>query len=301
MGLLFQYICCYFENGFCERLSDKVSGSYNMWMQDNATCCPLNMLAKGEAMDLDTRRDALVDLINTEGNISFANIHKHFPNVSEMTLRTDLKTLDQERRIVRVHGGARSVDYVVGIDGLQDSKKTRNTEAKQLIARKASKLIRPNSTVFFDSGTTTEALITQTPDVHIQAFTCNVFNVLALAEKKNVQAFVIGGRLSPFTMCFNGSQTLRQLEQLSFDQSFIGVSAYHNSVGFTCGSDDEATIKHCCVKNAGQVIALLDSSKIDRRSTFHVCTLEDVDIVVGDGKLPEEFLEECRKADVEVL
>ncbi|WP_308615587.1 DeoR/GlpR family DNA-binding transcription regulator [uncultured Enorma sp.] len=252
-------------------------------------------------MDLDTRRNALVDLINSEGNISFANIHRHFPNVSEMTLRTDLKALDLERRIVRVHGGARSVDYVVGIDGLQDSKKTRNTEAKQLIAQKAATLIRPNSTVFFDSGTTTEELIAHMPDAHIQAFTCNVQNIVALAAKKKVQTFVIGGRLSPFTMCFNGSQTLKQLEQLSFDQSFVGVSAYQSNVGFTCGSDEEAAIKRCCVENAGQVIALFDSSKIDRRSTFHVCSLQDVDVVVSDGNLPKEFLDECRHADVEVL
>lgn len=252
-------------------------------------------------MDLDTRRNALVDLINAEGNISFANIHRHFPNVSEMTLRTDLKALDLERRIVRVHGGARSVDYVVGIDGLQDSKKTRNTEAKKLIASKAAKLIRPNSTVFFDSGTTNEELIAQMPDVRIQAFTCNVQNIMALAGKKKTQTFVIGGRLSPFTLCFNGSQTVRQLEQLSFDQSFVGVSAYQDNVGFTCGSDEEAAIKRCCVENAGQVIALFDSSKIDRRSTFHVCSLKDVDIVVSDGNLPPEFIEECQRTEVEVL
>lgn len=252
-------------------------------------------------MDLDTRRNALVDLINAEGNISFANIHRQFPNVSEMTLRTDLKALDQERRIVRVHGGARSVDYVVGIDGLQDSKKMRNPEAKHRIAEKAAELIRPNSTVFFDSGTTNEELIAQMPDAHIQAFTCNVQNIMALSAKRKVQTFVVGGRLSNFTLCFNGSQTLHQLERLSFDQSFLGVSAYQSSIGFTCGSDEEAAIKRCCVENSGQVIALLDSSKIDRRSTFHVCSLADVDVVVSDGDLPEDFLEECRRADVEVL
>lgn len=251
-------------------------------------------------MDLETRRNGLVELINAEGSISFANLRRHFPNVSEMTLRTDLKTLDQERRIVRIHGGARSVDYVVGIDGLQERKTGRNSKEKSIIAQKAVKLIRPNSTVFFDAGTTTEELCTQIPDTHIQAFVHDIKDTLALANKTKVQTYVIGGRLSPFTGCFIGSQTLDQMRHMSFDQVFMGVSSYDSTVGFTCGSDEEAAIKRQSVQCSGQVIALCDSSKIDRRSTFHVCSLDSVDIVVSDGNLPESFLEECRRADVEV-
>ena len=59
-----------------------------------------------EYMDsMETRRNAIVQLINEKGTVSFAQIKKEFPNVSEMTLRTDLKLLDQEKKILRIHGG----------------------------------------------------------------------------------------------------------------------------------------------------------------------------------------------------
>ena len=56
---------------------------------------------------MEMRRDAIVQLINEKGTVSFSQIKQEFPNVSEMTLRTDLKLLDEAKRILRVHGGAK--------------------------------------------------------------------------------------------------------------------------------------------------------------------------------------------------
>lgn len=64
-------------------------------------------------MKLQQRREAIVSLVNQRGTISFVELKKQF-NTSEMTLRRDLEALDQQRRIVRIHGGAKSVDVVVG-------------------------------------------------------------------------------------------------------------------------------------------------------------------------------------------
>ena len=45
----------------------------------------------------------------------------------------------------------------------------------------------------------------------------------------------------------------------------------------------------------------MDSSKVGTRSTFSVCGLERVDIIVSDGNLPADFLQACATAGVEVL
>ena len=58
---------------------------------------------------MEQRRSQIVELVNSRGSISFAQLKEAFPSVSEMTLRTDLKALDQARRVVRVHGGVKSV------------------------------------------------------------------------------------------------------------------------------------------------------------------------------------------------
>ena len=50
---------------------------------------------------MEQRRNQIVELVNRKGSISFAQLKEAFPSVSEMTLRTDLKALDEARRVVR--------------------------------------------------------------------------------------------------------------------------------------------------------------------------------------------------------
>ena len=63
---------------------------------------------------MEMRRNAIAELVNKHGTVSFAQIKEQFPQVSEMTLRTDLKALDAAKEIVRIHGGAKSVQLVIG-------------------------------------------------------------------------------------------------------------------------------------------------------------------------------------------
>ena len=131
----------------------------------------------GRKMDaMEQRRNTIVDLVNQNGNISFAQLKKKFPQISEMTLRTDLKTLDEAKRIVRVHGGAKSVDVVVGTDDMLSRRLVRNIEAKQLIAQKALNFIRKDTAIFLDSGSSTTALSSCMPDqsklIYTNSLTC---------------------------------------------------------------------------------------------------------------------------------
>ena len=63
------------------------------------------------AMDtMENRREAICALVNERKNVTFAEIKEAFPQVSDMTIRTDLRVLDEKKRIVRIHGGAKSVE-----------------------------------------------------------------------------------------------------------------------------------------------------------------------------------------------
>ena len=58
---------------------------------------------------MEKRRQAIVDLVNQTGEITIARLHESFPDVSEVTLRKDLRCLDEQKRLVRVFGGAKSI------------------------------------------------------------------------------------------------------------------------------------------------------------------------------------------------
>ena len=250
---------------------------------------------------MEMRRDAIVQLVNEKGSVRFSQIKEAFPNVSEMTLRTDLKALDEEKKILRVHGGARSVQVIIGTDGFLNRKSVHNISEKQEIARKALTLLHPDTTLFLDSGSTTTAFARQIPDRSYLIYTTGLSCATELANLSKPTVMLPGGKLNRYSQSVFGYSAIRELERVNFDQAFLGVTGFHPSVGFSCGISDEALLKETAIRQSRQVIALMDSSKIDVKCSFSFCRLSDIDVVVSDGKLPEEFLDECRKYGVQVL
>ena len=250
---------------------------------------------------MEMRRDAIVQLINEKGTVSFAQIKKEFSNVSEMTLRTDLKSLDAEKRILRVHGGAKSVQIIIGTDDFLNRKSVINIPEKREIAEKALNLLRPDTTFFLDSGSTATVFARHIPDQSYLIYTTGLSCATELANLSRPTVMLPGGKLNRYSQSVFGFSTIKELERVNFDQAFLGVTGFHPSVGFSCGISDEALLKQTAIRKSSQVIALMDSSKIGVKCTFSFCGLSEIDIVVSDGKLPGEFLDECRKYGVQVL
>ena len=250
---------------------------------------------------MEMRRNAIVELINKNETVSFSQIKEAFPQVSEMTLRTDLKLLDNAKRIVRIHGGAKSVQMVIGTDDYLSKRSVRNIPEKQFIAEKALSLLRPDTTIFIDSGSTTTMLAHQFPDQSNLIYTTGLSCATELAGLSRPTVILPGGRLNRYSQSVYGISAVKELERVNFNQTFLGVTSYHKMTGFTCGSNDEAVLKQTAIRQSEQTIVLIDSSKIGEKSTCNICSLSEVDIVVSDGKLSEDFLEDCRRFHVEVL
>ena len=85
---------------------------------------------------MENRRQQIVDLVNRDGKISFSELKQFFPEVSDVTLRKDLKYLDSTMQIVRVHGGAKSLPAAIGAVDNFYTRSTKNVDMKKLIAEK---------------------------------------------------------------------------------------------------------------------------------------------------------------------
>lgn len=250
---------------------------------------------------MEIRRKQIVDLVNQKEYVRFLQIKEAFPNVSEMTLRTDLKVLDEEKKIVRIHGGAKSVQLVIGTDDFLNRRAVRNLQEKEEIARKAVKLIRPDTAVFLDSGSTTTSLAHLFPNQSNLIYTTGLSCATELADLSKPTVQIPGGRLNRYSISIYGTSVVQELSQVYFHQTFLGVTNYMPQTGFTCGNNEEAILKRTAIKQAEQVIVLMDSQKFGTKGTYSICGLEDIDILVSDGHLPEDFIMECQSHDVTVL
>ena len=250
---------------------------------------------------MEERRNAIVSFVNEKGNITFSQLKEEFPDVSEMTLRTDLKTLDAENRIVRVHGGAKSVDIVLGTDDLFGRRTVRNVEAKQEIVRKALEFVRPNTTIFLDSGSTTTMLAENWPDQPNFIFTNSLTCAMALSKLKQPKVFMPSGELNEFSLSLCGLETIESLKRISFDTVFIGVTSYDTSNGMSCGVLAETQMKRILLEQDATRIILMDTSKIGKKSTFQIGGLENVDVVITEDPSNEILKQDCIDFEVELI
>ena len=250
---------------------------------------------------METRRNAIVNLINEKGTVTFSEIKENFPNVSEMTLRTDLKFLDEEKRILRIHGGAKSVQTLIESDDFLGRRFVRSIEEKKMIAEKALKVLKESGAVYLDSGSTTTMLAGMFPDEARLIYTTGLTCATELSTLEKPSVMIPGGKLNRYSQSVYGFSAIKELERVNFDQAFMGVTGFHPSTGFACGMSDEAILKQTAIRQSGQVIVLMDSSKIGKKCSYTFCDFSDIDIIISDGKLPEDFLNECNRYGVEVM
>ena len=168
---------------------------------------------------MEMRRNAIVELINKNETVSFSQIKEAFPQVSEMTLRTDLKLLDNAKRIVRIHGGAKSVQMVIGTDDYLSKRSVRNIPEKQFIAEKALSLLRPDTTIFIDSGSTTTMLAHQFPDQSNLIYTTGLSCATELASLSRPTVILPGGRLSRYSQSVYVISAVKEVERVNFNQT----------------------------------------------------------------------------------
>ena len=262
----------------------------------------LGLIPEGGSMDsVESRRSAIVTLINEKGEVTFTQLKEAFPNVSDMTLRTDLKNLDDSKRIVRIHGGARSVDVVVGTDDFMSRRSIRNVDAKKTIIMKAKKMIVPGTAIFLDSGSTTTMLAAELDDQPNLIVTSSISCAMELAGLEKPKVMVPGGSLNRYSLSICGSQGIGELQKMTFDLAFMGVTTYDEESGFACNVYEESQLKQTVINKALKTIILMDSTKVGKHSTFTFGSLKDVDVVISDGGLPESFLTACRENNVEVI
>jgi len=250
---------------------------------------------------MQIRRNQITELVNQQGYVNFSQIRESFPNVSEMTLRTDLKILDQEKKIVRVHGGAKAVQLVIGTDDYLSRRIIRNSNEKKEIAKKAVKLLLPNTTIFLDSGSTTMMFAHMFPNQANLIYTTGLNCAIELADLSEPTVLILGGNLNRFSISVYGTSVVEELKYVNFSQAFLGVTNYDSKTGFTCGNNEEAILKRTAIRQSEQVIVLMDSSKIGKKGTYSICGLKDIDVIVLNENVPKEFKLECEKYNVDIL
>ncbi|MBP2855702.1 DeoR/GlpR transcriptional regulator, partial [Acinetobacter baumannii] len=105
------------------------------------------------------RHQKILDLLNAEQKVIASDLSQRF-NVSEDTIRRDLKDLDSQGLLKRVHSGALRVGPPITNFNYRE---TVASEQKTALAHKALPFLKEESVIIIDGSTTNLALAKEIP------------------------------------------------------------------------------------------------------------------------------------------
>ncbi len=245
------------------------------------------------------RRQLILEFIERNHVATIRQIHDLCPEVSVMTIHRDLDALEQQGRLVKVRGGARSVRHT-GDLGF-DIRQQENVEGKMRMALKALTLIPSNATVFLDASTTNLIFARRMPDLPLHIFTTGPNIAIELSRLQNADITVCCGTLNRKNMSLYGGNTQKMLESINIDIAFIGVSGCFTDTGFTCGTEADMLVKRTVIRRARTSVMMCDSTKFSRLMPYTFAGFEDVEYLITDKPVPEHIAKAAQEHSVIIL
>ncbi|WHH61533.1 DeoR/GlpR family DNA-binding transcription regulator [Petroclostridium sp. X23] len=250
------------------------------------------------------RQQQILEMLEQKGEVQLQQLKDFFPEVSVMTLRRDLISLENEGYLIRTHGGAVSAKKVAAITGEEDEYSRRaaeHIEAKLKIAEKAVPLVERGRSIYFDAGSTIMCLAKLIPDESFSIVTSGANIALELLKKQNCTVITLGGHVNPNTLSVSGPNAVSYLDSINIDIAFMSASGLSPESGLTVSNVYECEVKKKVVRRAKKVVILLDSRKINKNMTFTYANLEDIDVLVCERPLPADIKAEAEKYGVRIL
>jgi len=233
------------------------------------------------------RRRSIMQTLQREGKVLASELSQSL-QVSEDTIRRDLRELAAAGMLQRVHGGAlpRSPATASFTERQQQA-----PEAKLAIARAAIRLIRQDQVIILDGGTTPLQVAQHLPsDLRATVITHSPPVAQALAEHEAIEVIVIGGKLYKHSMVAVGAATVEAFRQIRADICFLGIYSVHPEIGISTPDLEEAYVKRAMIASAAEAVALASAEKLGTAAPYIIGPLSDLTHLVTERSVPEEAL-----------
>lgn len=225
------------------------------------------------------RRAAILSQLQANGFLSISDLSDDL-QVSDMTVRRDLRSLEQEGLARVVRGGAWLPigSQTPAFSGRVDA----HHEAKGRIGARAAELVGPADTIAIDAGTTPCELATALPQSFAGSVVTHSVPVLQqMLGRPTIRVVGLGGDLNPESRAFVGPMTVEGVTRLRVRLFFLGAAAVDER-GIYVSTDLERPTKQALMGIADEVVLLVDHSKVEASAPVLLCPLDAVDTVVTD-------------------
>lgn len=201
--------------------------------------------------------------------------------VSHLTIRRDLKALEESENISMAYGG---IVFSKEEFAHVSKREMENMEYKTNVAKKAIEYIEDNDILYIGGGSTcvefAKVLLSNRADLNLNIITSCV-NVAKLVSKMpSVNVTLVGGYFINENESMVSLFTLDVMENLNFNKTFLGCLGLTEKNGAMYIDLTLAKLKKIISKNSQEVILLCDYNKVGKKSMATGLDIDEIDILI---------------------
>jgi DeoR/GlpR family transcriptional regulator of sugar metabolism len=255
--------------------------------------------AGGDGMLDVERRNRIISILQDKKEILVQETADMF-RVTGETIRRDLKKLEKQGLLVRTHGGAVLPDDSM----LEIPFKIRegvNIPGKNAIGRLAAGLINNGDTIFLDASTSSLYVSKHVREKKNLTVITNAERIIMeLADCPDITLISTGGVLRNKSLSCVGRMAEKAIEGYHADKVFFSCKGFSPRRGMTDSNEQESEIRKIMLKCSETAVFLCDSTKFDKTGFAKTAGLEDIDVIITDAPMPEDWASTLAAAGVRV-
>lgn len=247
---------------------------------------------------MNTRQSEIVDLLTKAERLEVGRLAERF-DVSQMTVRRDLRLLEEQGFLVRTHGGGIPTGKLRFLQSAFPHYVV--SPQKAAIGKLAAGLVAPGQQVMIESGTTVLEVARNLPkDSNITVATTSLC-VLQELYGSPTQLLLFGGYTRKDFPSLYGPMTEAMVRSFHVDILFIGCDGADSKRGFYASNPLISSLEQEMINITNRVVVVAESWKFSRKGFVRFATPEQVHTLVTDAHLSPKDRMHLEERGVNIL
>lgn len=220
--------------------------------------------------------------------------------VSSVTIRKDLKLLEDKNLLFKIHGGA-TLNNPYTVDRSVNEKEQLQSNEKLSIGQAAAALVTENESIIIASGTSVLAFAKSIPvNLPLTVITSALNVALELSRHPYTEVIQLGGMLRKSSSSVMGPYSESILKDFFCSKLFLGVDGIDLEFGLTTTNMMEAHLNRQMISISQKTIVLTDSTKFGKRGFGKICNIDEIDHIITDKGISEHVVKQLESSGVTV-
>jgi DeoR family transcriptional regulator, aga operon transcriptional repressor len=245
------------------------------------------------------RRHRILERVAEEQTIHVGELARAL-DVSEMTIRRDIRRLERDGFVRQTYGGA-TAHLTRSLDLAFNARALRNTREKRRIGMRATELLGDARVIFIGIGTTAEQFARFLPARPGLLVVTGSLTTASLLGTRPIDVVVLGGNVRRDDLTAVGPIAAATLARYGFDLAVLGAAGLSARWGLTELDDSEAEIQRLAIERSARVMVIADGTKIGMAANAVVAGIDRIATLVTDAVAPAGELAALRAAGIEIV